>query len=233
MEKFLRSNITARVLAVFLAVILWLFVTGDKITRTTPSIKTREGIPIRVESLHTDYVVTDIPDTIRMDVEGLSEDYEGLTIQDYDAYVDLSNKGPGNHLVRVQVGVPRGLTLLSVDPEQVRVSIESYLSDDFPVELVIIGEPAPGWILKDSEIIPEKVLIGAQKSIFEQVSNVVLVVDITGMRLMTSVEAPPDIFDEEGNIVEGVLVDPSLLTVRLEFEREAEPDSDLDDNNSE
>jgi YbbR domain-containing protein len=37
MEKFLRSNNFARILAFFLAVIMWLFVSGDNLTRTTPT----------------------------------------------------------------------------------------------------------------------------------------------------------------------------------------------------
>jgi len=37
MDKVLRSNKFALFIAVFLAIILWLFVTGDKITRSTPS----------------------------------------------------------------------------------------------------------------------------------------------------------------------------------------------------
>jgi len=229
MEKFLRSNITARILAIFLAVILWLFVTGDKITRTTPQLKIWDNIPIRVENLHVDYVITEMPSTVSFLTEGLPEDYEGLTIQDFDVSVDLANKGPGNHLVRVQGSAPRGLTLEVIDPEQIRVSIERYIADDFPVELLVIGEPATGWKLVDYDIIPGEVLVGGQESLFEKVYRVVLIVDISGMRLMTSIEASPEAYNEEGKVVEGVLVDPSLLTVRLEFERIVEPDIDDSD----
>jgi len=45
MEKFLRRLNLNLILAVFLAVVLWLFVTGDNITRTTP---VRKIIPMEV-----------------------------------------------------------------------------------------------------------------------------------------------------------------------------------------
>ena len=100
MERFLRSNNFARLIAVFLALILWLFVTGDKITRTTPSRKVWQDIPLRVENVNQDFIVTDIPATIDITLEGLPESFEDLTMQEIDAFVDLSGKEPGNHLIR-------------------------------------------------------------------------------------------------------------------------------------
>jgi YbbR domain-containing protein len=224
MDNFLRSNNLVRIISLFLAVILWLFVTGDKITRTTPSRKVWQDVPLRIENLNQNYVVTDIPSSINVTLEGLPEAFEDLPVNEIDAFVDLSNKEAGNHLVRVQGAPPRGLTLVLLEPEQVRVSIEEYRSEDFELEVELVGEPANGWILADFSVTPEEVLIGAPHSIFERISRVVLLVDITGMRLIESIEATPVVYDEEGSRVNGMDIDPSLITVRLEFEREVEPE---------
>lgn len=224
MEKILRSNKFALIIAVFLAIILWLFVTGDKITRSTPSRKVWQDVPLRIENLNQDYVITEITATVDITLEGLPDAFEDLPIQEIVAFVDLAGKEPGNHLARVQANIPRGLNLIMIEPEQVRVAIEAYFSADFNVEIDIIGEPAPGWNLADYSVIPEEVLVGAPESIFEKIDRIYLLIDITGMRLIENIELSTVAYDEEGNRVEGLVVDPSLITVRLEFERIMEQD---------
>jgi YbbR domain-containing protein len=224
MEKVLRSNKFALAIAIFMALILWLFVTGDKITRTTPSRKVWQDVPIRVESLNQEYIITDMVAAVDVTLEGLPDAFEDLPVQEIDAYIDLAGKEAGNHLVRVQANPPRGLSIIMLDPEQIRVSIEAYYSEDFELEIELIGEPASGWELEEYAIIPEQVLIGAPESVFEKVARMVLLVDITGMRLIESVELTPIAYDEDGQRVNGLVIDPSLITVRLEFARIVEPE---------
>lgn len=228
MEKFLRSNNLARVMAIFIAVILWLFVTGDQITRETPA-RILYQVPLRVDNLNPEYVVTDIPSSVDITLEGLPEDFDDLTVEEIGAYVDLGGREPGNHLIQVHGQPPRGLNLISVQPQQVRVSIEVYRSEDFEVEIDMIGTPATGWELDEYEVIPEVVLVGAPGSIFERVDRVVLLINLAGMRLIESVELSPIAYDEDGNRVLEVVIDPSLITVRLEFERIIIPEGNDDE----
>ncbi|HED23531.1 MAG TPA: hypothetical protein ENN91_00225 [Firmicutes bacterium] len=223
MDSIFRSNNFARILAVVLAVILWLFVTGDKITRTTPSRKVWQDVPLRVENLDQDYVVTDIPASVDITLEGLPDDFEDLAIHELDAYVDLAGKEPGTHLVRVQGRPPRSLNLIMLEPEQVRVSIEIYRSGDFPVELEFLSEPAEGWELKEWVIDPETVFVGAPGSIFEKVDKIILYVDLTGMRSVERINLTPLAFDEDNNPVTGLVIDPAEIAVRLVLERIPEP----------
>ena len=224
MEKVLRSNKFALAIAIFMALILWLFVTGDKITRSTPSRKVWQEVPIRVESLNQDYIITDMVASVDVTLEGLPDAFEDLPVQEIDVYIDLAGKETGNHLVRVQANPPRGLSIIMLNPEQIRVSIEAYYSEDFDLEIELIGEPAPGWILQEYSIIPEQVLIGAPESIFEKIDRMVLLIDVTGMRLIESVELKPIAYDEDGLRINGLVIDPSLITVRLEFARVVEPE---------
>ncbi len=224
MRNILRSNNFAMVLSVLLAIVLWLFVTGDKITRTTPAIKVWQDVPIRVENLNQDYVITDMKTTVDITLEGLPDAFEELPIQELDAFVDLAGKEAGTHLVRVQGRPPRGLSLVLMEPEQVRIVIEAYYSEDLEVELEFIGEPAQGWELTGYTLLPETVLVGAQESLFEKVELVKMIIDLSGMRLFESVELSPLAYDEEGNPVIGITIEPNLVTVRLELQRIAEPD---------
>ncbi len=232
MEKFLRSNNFARVLAIFMALVLWLFVTGDKITRTTPARQVWQDVPLRVENLDPDYVVTDMPSSVDLTLEGLPENFEDLTIQELDAFVDLSGKEPGSHLVRVQGRSPRGLSVVSYEPEQVRVVIEEYLSDNFPVEIDIFGDPAEGWRMVGYTVEPEEVMIGAPESQFEQVARVMAIIDLSGMKYVERVEPEINAYDEEETPVTNLLIDPETVTVRVELERE-EPEEEEEEDEEE
>ncbi|MFO7952300.1 MAG: CdaR family protein [Bacillota bacterium] len=226
MEKFLKSNHFARVLAVFLALILWLFVTGEHITQTTPARKTWQDVPLRVENISQDYVVTEIPSSVDFTLEGLPENLEDLTMQEIDAFVDLVDKEPGKHLVRVQGRSPNGITIVSIDPEQVRVTIEEYLTDEFPVEIDLMGEPADGWELIDYTVEPAEVYVGAPESSFQEIEKVTALVDLTGMRLVDRVDVEPTARDSDTLRVNGdVLIDPEEITVKFELER-IEEDND-------
>ncbi len=228
MRNFLRSNNFAMVLSILLAVVLWLFVTGDKITRTTPAIKVWQDVPIRVENMNQDFVITDMKTTVDITLEGLPDAFEDLPIQELDAFVDLTGKEAGTHLVRVQGQPPRSLSLVMIEPEQVRIVIEAYYSEDFEIELEFIGEPAPGWELTSYTLLPETVLVGAEESLYEKVNLVRMIIDLSGMSLFESVELAPLAYDEEGNPIVGVAIEPNLVTIRLEFERAVEPEASDD-----
>jgi len=228
MRNILRSNNFAMVLSVLLAIVLWLFVTGDKITRTTPAIKVWQDVPIRVENLNQDFVITDMRTMVDITLEGLPDAFEDLPIQELDAFVDLAGKEAGTHLVRVQGRPPRGLNLVLIEPEQVRIVIEAYYSEDFEVELEFIGEPALGWELTSYTLLPETVLVGAEESLFEKVNLVKMIINLSGMSLFESVELAPLAYDEEGNPIVGVDIEPNLVTIRLEFERVVDPEASDD-----
>ncbi len=225
MRNFFRSNNFAMVLSVLLATVLWLFVTGDKITRTTPAIKVWQDVPIRVENLNQDFVITDMKTVVDITLEGLPDAFEDLPIQEIDAFVDLAGKEAGTHLIRVQGQPPRGLNLVMIEPEQVRIVIAAYFSKDFEVDLEFTGEPSPGWELDSYTLLPETVLVGAEESLFEKVSQVKLVIDLNRMSLFESIELVPMAYDKDGNPVVGVTIEPNLITVRLEFKKVIEPES--------
>ncbi len=234
MDKFLRSNNFAFILAFFLAIILWLFVHGDEFIRTTPDQETFEDVPLQVENLTQDYILTEIPATVDLTLEGLPENFEDLSTQEIEAFVDLANKEPGIHLVRVQGRPPRGLSLVSLEPDQVRVEIEEYITGEFPLEIDIVGEPAENWELIEYTIEPEEVFVGAPQSVFDQIEKVVVGIDIDGMRFFDRINTEPVAFDEdEMPIYDNILIDPEEITVRLDFERFDEPEPEEEDEENE
>jgi YbbR domain-containing protein len=215
MEKFLRSNMFARGLALFLAIALWLFVMGDNITRTTPSRKEFQGVPLTVENLEEGLVITDMPATVSVTLEGLPASFDGLTVDELEAYIDLAEKGIGSHQLRVRGLPPRGLSLVSFSPEHVAVFIEIYNTAVFEVFVDIYGDPAEGWIRKTFSIDPMHVRVEAPQSVFEQIDRVVLRVDQSGLRDQYRQELNPVAVDSRGEVLAGVTLVPDKIMVTI------------------
>ncbi len=224
MEKFLRSNMFARGLALFLSVALWLFVMGDNITRTTDTIKEYQGVPLIVESLEDGLVITDMPATVSVTLEGLPAVFDGLTVDELEAYVDLEEKGPGLHRLRVRGKPPRGLNLVSFSPEQVDLVIEALNTAVYQVFVDFFGEPAEGWERKTFSVDPMHVRVEAPQSIFEQIDRVVLQVDQSGIRDQYRQELTPVAVDSQGEEITGVTLIPDKIMVTINLVEKEEPD---------
>ncbi len=219
MEKFLRSNMFARILALFMAIALWLFVMGDNITRTTPVRKEIQGVPLNVENLEDGLVVTDAPASVSVILEGLPAAFEGLTVDELEAYVDLAEKGPGNHRLRVRGKPPRGLSLITFSPEQVNITLEALNSAVFQVAVDFYGEPAQGWTRKTFSLDPASVRVEAPQSTFELIEQVVLRIDQSGLSGQTRRQATPVAVDSQGEELPGVTLIPGEITITINLER--------------
>ncbi|MDI9457866.1 MAG: CdaR family protein [Dethiobacteria bacterium] len=227
MEKFLRRLNLNLILAVFLAVVLWLFVTGDNITRTTPVRKIIHGVPLSYENLEPGLAVVKMPQTVNMTLEGLPHAFDELEESELEAYLDLTAIEAGTHQVQVRGKAPRGLILISLEPQQVEVSIEELHSKLFPVEVEFLGQPAAGWIRQSHSCQPLQLRLEAVPSVLEQVARVVVYVDLSGRSDRFETEITPlllNAFDEE---VAGVTVEPPKVTVMVHFVEESNGASTL------
>ncbi len=225
MAKFLSSQNISRILAVFLAVILWLFVTGDNITRTTPVRKIVTDVPLSYENLQPGLAVVKMPQTVDMTLEGVPGAFDELLASDLEAYLDLSELEAGTHQVQVRGKASRGLTLISLAPRQVEVIVEDLQTELFPVELEFSGDPAPGWIKHDCSHHPLQVRLEAVPSVLEQVARVVVHVDLSERHNLFETELTPLLFSTSGEEISGVAVTPPKISVKVHLSRTGENDA--------
>ena len=225
-KRLFRGNNLARILSVFLAIILWLFVSGDNLTRNTPIRKVIQGVPLQFENLDEGYTVTEIPATVDITLEGVSGAFDGLTIEELEAYIDLAEKPAGKHQVKVRGKPPRGLTLITFYPETVEVVIEELVNDYFEVEIKKEGKPARGWkVLLPWKCLPEQVVVEAPRSVFETIGQVIVKADLNGAQGVYRQELVPVVLDREGNELLGVGVSPGKVEVTIILVKEEPEDS--------
>ena len=222
MDKFLHRFNLNLLLAVFLAVILWLFVTGDDITRPTMVRKIIQEVPLSYENLDQGVAVGKMPQTVDMTLEGLPSAFDELAESELEAYLDLTAVEAGTHQVQVRGKAPRGLPLISLAPRQVEVSIEKLQSRYFPVEVQFSGRPAAGWDLQQHSCHPVQLELEAVSSLLERVGRVVVYIDLDDRRDRFEIEEMPLLLDSDGEEIGGVTVSPPKVTVMVHLAAEGE-----------
>ena len=112
-----------KLLALWFAVLLWLFVT------TSEKSDLIVAAPIKFERLPPGLTLTaERPDTVDVQLHALRGSLSRLTPDQIKARVDLSGAVAGEVALRIlpeQVTVPAGITVVRVNPSRIRVVLEA------------------------------------------------------------------------------------------------------------
>ena len=129
MHGWLTKNFGWKLLSVFLAVAIWL--TVHKI-REEPEASAASGVgitygdlPVLVVSATADvHDVRIVPNKVDVKVSGVPDVMGTLQANRIHAFVNLTGVDSAHDLQRtVEVSLPRGVTLISIDPPQLIVTI--------------------------------------------------------------------------------------------------------------
>jgi YbbR domain-containing protein len=130
------------------------------------------------------------------------------------AWIDLSNLGPGTHDVPVQVQInPHLVRQVSQDPEQLTITLDSIVSQVFPVNLVIQGNPPVGYQAQTPLLNPSEVTVIGPQSQVSTVAEVRLMLDITNANQTIIRQLAPLLVDAEGRAVSNLTTTPEAVTV--------------------
>ncbi len=179
LDKIFRSNHFARVLALFLAIMLWLFVEGGEIAQPAMVRQTFEEVPLVTLDLEEGYTVEEMPSSVEVTLEGTREALNGVGARDLVAFVDLQGKSPGTYQLPVVVQPPPQVEVVSHNPEAVEITVEELESRDFPLQVALLGRDPVREV--DTQIDPEKISIQGATSVLEQVETVMVYADVRGL----------------------------------------------------
>ena len=185
MKNKIFNNFGYKLLAILLAIILWLVVLN--ITDYSVSV-TIEDVP--VDQINTDVLdeldqVYDVVkgDTVDIVVKGRRSIVDGLKADDFYAYADLSQMSITNS---VQVSVePKRRTLadeitITCPDNIVQLSLEDKVSEQFPIRVSTTGNLREGYAIGEAYATPNIITIDGPKSAVERITDVVVSVNVVG-----------------------------------------------------
>ncbi|MDY0407130.1 CdaR family protein [Virgibacillus sp. 179-BFC.A HS] len=182
--------------------------------------KTIDDVPLNVRINSDKYVVSGVPDTVSVTVEGSNSSVtRAVNQQNFEVYVDLTKLKGGEHTVEIETAnVPDDLSVF-IEPKTIDVVIEEKSTKEFHVTADFVNQnqlPA-GYELGDYELKPNTVTITSSKSIVDKISLVKVFVNIAGLEdSINNREVPVKVYDAQGNELK-VNMNPENVVVSAEI----------------
>ncbi len=218
MSKIIESRNFAKIISFFLALILWLFVSGD--SQEALGLEARRSfgnIPLSYRNLGQDLVIIDMDHSITLSLQGVPQAFDGLTPAHLEAYVDLSGKKEGRHEMRINAEAPQDLSIVSIEPARATIILENLITKQMNVEGSLEGEPAGGKIVNEVYFSPEEVFVRGTRDKVDSTHGVVFAIDVSGAEgtINDSIKLIP--VDDKLKTVQGVTVTPEEVEVTISF----------------
>ncbi|GIN20627.1 MAG TPA: YbbR-like domain-containing protein [Bacillus bacterium] len=225
MDKFMDNPWFVRIVAMALALLLFLSVQdlGNKNEASRPNgmenseVETITDVPLEKYYDSENLVVTGVPDTINVTIEGQRRFVEATKRQrDFTVYVDLSDLSIGNHRVPILYKDFSEKLKVKVEPVYVEVSIQEKVTQEFPVEPEFNNNIlAEGFEAEQPIVEPNRVQITGGKETLEKISYVKASIDAKGLIEETiKRDTKVTVLDRELNKLD-VMVEPEYVTVTV------------------
>ncbi|WP_258358700.1 CdaR family protein [Moorella sulfitireducens] len=208
MLEHFRQDWIYRLLAVALAVILWIYVTGEQ----NPTGQKVVLVPLETENLGEGLVVADRPEEVQVRVEGRKATISNLLSRDVHAYVNLRDAKVGDNLLPVRVEVPEGVNVVHVNPGQVTIKIDKIEEVQLPVQVNLLGTPASGYRALEPVLKPSQVVVSGSAAILKSIGRVYVEAKIDQASGNFLAQLPVKLADQEGQpLQEWLTVSPQVI----------------------
>lgn len=223
MDKLMDNPWFIKILALLLAVLLYSAVpnSGGKTNEVNvPGENTSEtiaDIPVKAFYDIDNLVVTGIPDTVEVTIEGpMPHVQSAKALKNFEIFVDLTNAKIGNQKVKFEVSGLSDKLKATIKPGSITVSIQEKITTELSVEaefdkdLIKEGYSAGQPIVK-----PNKVKITGAKNVIDRITYVKATFESRNQLDNTvSQEAQVQVLDKELNKLD-VVVEPDTVEVTI------------------
>lgn len=197
--RFLSNKTTAKVVSVFVAIIIWMYVIS--VENPTTAVTFRD-VPVTVlneEQLNNSgYSLINISDTtIGVKIEGRRSDVATITSKDITATIDVSNINlSGKYMTDIKVSVKAdGVLVKSVDKKQTEVYVDTIKSVEVPVIINTSGLPKDTFKLGELISSVEKVIVKGPGGIINKIASAKVNVDLTDVEETINQICPIKLYD--------------------------------------
>lgn len=220
MKKKLTNNIGLKILALLVAFIMWLMVVNydDPIISNTYS-----GIPVEIinaESLTKQgkvYEVLNNTDTISVTFYGTRSVVESINKENIRAIADMEELTLMD-TIAIQLSTNKNynkLESMKSDIQAVTLSIENVKEVNMPINVVVKGTPAEGYIVGDTTTNQNTVRISGPESVIEEIRKVECEVDVNGRTSDITTTSDLRILDANGGIIEHTNLTQNIKNINV------------------
>lgn len=197
MKEIFKRNMGAKLIALFSAFVLWLYVAYQN----PATDQVLPQVALEYQNLPKGVAVVEMPRTVTVRLQGARALEGDVTYKDVRAYVDLKDARVGNNILNVKVVIPAGSRLVSLNPERVSVLMDVIKETQVPIQVEFSGTPKSGYIHLGAVVKPDQVLVQGPEKFLEKIKQAYVVADLSGSEKHFSHTLPLRLMDNDGNTI--------------------------------
>ncbi|MRX72149.1 YbbR-like domain-containing protein [Bacillus lacus] len=238
MDRLMNNHWFMKITALFIALMLYMSINFDNsppatqpgssagfLTPANPSVFPRATteaatiteVPLRSYFDQENMVVTGVPETVTVTVEGpTSSVTRARQIRDFEVFAELSNLSAGTHRVELaHKNIPADLKV-TVDPSIITVTVQEKISRDFPIEVDFINKNQikDGYTPEQPIIRPNIVRVTGAREIVDSIAMIKARVSLQNRDEAFEEDSRVTVYDADGNILP-VDVEPSVVRISV------------------
>ena len=224
MKKKLTNNLGMRILAVVIAVLIWIIVVNvsDPIIESTYS-----GIP--VEIINTDtitkqnktYDVLNDTDSISVTISAKRSISDLLGRDNIKATADLDSLDMEKGTVRIKLETNKyndKIESIKAKNDILEVAIENLMRKQFAITSQVNGEPSEGYVIGDTVLDQNVVTVQGPESVVSQIDKAVVEASVAGMSTSISTTSTIRYYDANGSQLDSARLSGNISSVNLKVD---------------
>ena len=223
MIRRIADNLLLLLWAFALALAVWV----AAVTSSDPDEVRVYPTPINIQVVGQDagsIITGNIPHQTQITLRAPRSVWDQLTARpdSVRAVLDLSGLSQGKHQLKLQIQVDeRPVRIVQVNPDLITVTLEPLVSQTYPLVIEVIGQPAVGYQAGNPAGDVDQVVVSGAQSLVSRVKRVSVSVVLNGTRQGISTSAPITAYDETGQAVTGINLQPESAHVNLPVSQES------------
>ncbi|MDO9554989.1 MAG: CdaR family protein [Atribacterota bacterium] len=216
-KNWFLKNIDIKLLSLFLAIILWLYIAGGE----NPIVENFIDISLTQNNLSEDLAIKEFPTNVSIGIKGPKNIINNISPNQISGIADFSEiSKEGLYKLKIEATPPKRTQITRIIPPEIKVEVEKVLTEEVEVEYSLIGVPEKGYSLADEpQLNPPKVKIIGAQSVLESVKQTICAIDISGIKEDLSRKIKVEAVDVNGNEVKEVKIEPDIVEVSISLTR--------------
>jgi len=217
LKNWFLKNIDIKLLSLFLAIILWLYIAGGE----NPVVENFIDISLTQTNLSEDLAIKEFPTNASVGIKGPRNIINNISPNQISGIVNFSEiSKEGLYKLNVEVAAPKKTQITRIIPSEIKVEVEKVLTKEVEVEYSLIGVPEKGYSLTDEpQLNPSKVRIVGAQSVLENIKQIICAIDISGIKEDLNKKIKVRAVDANGNDIKEVMIEPDVVEVSISLTR--------------
>ena len=216
-KNWFLKNIDIKLLSLFLAIILWLYIAGGE----NPIVENFIDISLTQNNLSEGLVIKEFPANVSVGINGPKNIINNISPNQISGIVNFSEiSKEGLYKLEVEVVAPKRTQITRIIPSEIKVEVERILTKVVEVEYSLIGIPERGFSLaNEPQFNPSTVKVIGAKSVLESIKQTICAIDISGIKEDLNKKIKVRAVGVNGNDIKEVKIEPDIVEVSISLTR--------------